>query len=253
LRGDAMGGSSSEFVQEAFEIMDQLESLRDPAPMIDRVAGWLAQFGHDTFLITGMPAPHRERLEPYILLNHWPMEWYDRYTSENHYRADPVARHCFATIQPFAWSELPSSSLTSAAALRVMSEASDCGLREGLCIPLHDVHGFQAAVTRAGERPELPPEARRMVHLLALYAYSAAERLGRGDHRGAPLDAQLSTREREILKWTALGKTSWATGRILDISEFTVNAHLRNARRKLGTCNNVHTVVEALRRHEIRL
>jgi LuxR family quorum sensing-dependent transcriptional regulator len=152
-----MGDSSSEFVRDALEIMDQLESLRDPAPMIDRVAGWLAQFGYDSFLITGMPAPHRERLEPYILLNHWPMEWYDRYTSANHYRADPVARHCFATIQPFAWSELPPSSLTSAAALRVMSEASDCGLREGLCIPLHDVHGFQAAVTMAATAQSCRP------------------------------------------------------------------------------------------------
>ena len=59
MRGEAMSDSSSEFVQDAFEIMDQLESLRDPAPMIDRVAGWLAQFGYDSFLITGMPAPHR--------------------------------------------------------------------------------------------------------------------------------------------------------------------------------------------------
>lgn len=250
--GCEMGGVS-DYVADGFEVMEQLERVADPIAIVGRLAAWLSQFGFTSFLVTGMPLPQQERLEPYILLNGWPDEWYRRYTAVNHYRNDPVARQCFATLEPFAWSELPPERLLAAAARRVMEEASECGLREGLCVPLHDVHGFQAAVTMAGDRPELPANARRMVHLLALYAYSAADRIFRSRERSIPLDDQLSSREREILRWTAIGKTSWEIGKILAISEFTVNTHLRNARRKLGTSNNVHTVVEALRRHEIRL
>jgi len=32
-----------------------------------------------------------------------------------------------------------------------------------------------------------------------------------------------------------------------------VKDHLKNVKRKLGTSNNVHSVAEALRRHEIRI
>jgi DNA-binding CsgD family transcriptional regulator len=36
----------------------------------------------------------------------------------------------------------------------------------------------------------------------------------------------LSNREIEVLKWAALGKTSWEMSMILEISERTVNFHL---------------------------
>lgn len=246
-------GGVSDYVVEGFEVMEHLERAADPNAIIGQLGVWLSQFGYTSFLVTGMPLPQQERLEPYILLNGWPDDWYRRYTNANHYQHDPVARQCFATLEPFAWSELPPERLLPTAASRVMDEAAECGLREGLCVPLHDVHGFQAAVTMAGAKPELPTNARRMVHLLALYAFSAADRIFRSADRGVAVEDQLSAREREILRWTAVGKTSWEIGKILGISEFTVNTHLRNSRRKLGTSNNVHSVVEALRRHEIRL
>jgi DNA-binding CsgD family transcriptional regulator len=46
---------------------------------------------------------------------------------------------------------------------------------------------------------------------------------------------ELSGREKTCLSWTARGKSSWETGRILCISENTVIFHIKNAMRKLGT------------------
>ena len=43
----------------------------------------------------------------------------------------------------------------------------------------------------------------------------------------------LTRRERECAIWVAKGKTSWAISKILNISENTVNFHLKNAMRKL--------------------
>ena len=90
------------------------------------------------------------------------------------------------------------------------------------------------------------------MHLTSLYAYGAAERIGRERCR-VPERNRLTERECEVLRWIAAGKTAWDIGRILGIAELTVKDHLRNIRRKLGTSNGAHSVVEALRQRQICL
>jgi LuxR family quorum sensing-dependent transcriptional regulator len=63
----------------------------------------------------------------------------------------------------------------------------------------------------------------------------------------------LSAREREILQWTAAGKTAWEISTILGVAESTINTHLRSVRQKLDAANIVHAIVEAIRRHEISI
>jgi len=58
----------------------------------------------------------------------------------------------------------------------------------------------------------------------------------------------LSERERDCLRWAAEGKTSWETARILDISEHTVNFHVKNACRKLGVRTRRAAAVMAVQR-----
>jgi len=51
--------------------------------------------------------------------------------------------------------------------------------------------------------------------------------------RSAVLPVQLTSREIEVLRWTADGKTSGDVGQIMNISERTVNFHVNNAIEKL--------------------
>ncbi len=57
----------------------------------------------------------------------------------------------------------------------------------------------------------------------------------------------LSDRQAACLRWSAAGKTSWETARILGVSESTVNFHLRNACSRLGVRGRRAAVVAALR------
>ncbi|MFK4492444.1 helix-turn-helix transcriptional regulator [Bradyrhizobium sp. USDA 336] len=57
----------------------------------------------------------------------------------------------------------------------------------------------------------------------------------------------LSARERQCLRWVEEGKTSWAIGVILKVSENTVNFHVKNAMRKLETSTRIQCVVKARR------
>ena len=45
---------------------------------------------------------------------------------------------------------------------------------------------------------------------------------------------RLTDREIEILKWTAEGKSAWAVGQILNISEHNVKYHIKRILAKLG-------------------
>jgi len=72
--------------------------------------------------------------------------------------------------------------------------------------------------------------------------------------RGAsPARARVTQREGEILGWVAVGKSDWAIGRILKISDKTVNFHVENAKRKLGVGTRIQAVIAAMRGGIIRL
>lgn len=55
----------------------------------------------------------------------------------------------------------------------------------------------------------------------------------------------LTFREVEVLRWSAEGKTAAEVALILDLKLRTVNFHISNAVRKMGTSNKVSAVVEA--------
>ena len=57
---------------------------------------------------------------------------------------------------------------------------------------------------------------------------------------------ELSDRERQVLRWTAAGKTSSETGAILGISARTVNYHMTSILLKLNAVNKTQAVVKAV-------
>lgn len=61
----------------------------------------------------------------------------------------------------------------------------------------------------------------------------------------------LSNREKEVLLWTAQGKTAWEIGTILGISEATVQKHLNNAKNALDVATKIQAVVKAVRQRLI--
>jgi DNA-binding CsgD family transcriptional regulator len=56
----------------------------------------------------------------------------------------------------------------------------------------------------------------------------------------------LTSREAEITRWMAAGKSDWEIGQILRISSKTVNFHAENIKRKCGVATRVQAVVALL-------
>ncbi|HEX2553110.1 MAG TPA: LuxR family transcriptional regulator [Microvirga sp.] len=243
------GESELGYVRDAFDLMDEIDRLDDETAIRDRLSVLLSACGFEHFVVARLPQP-RENIGPAMLLKRWPQVWQSRYDRYGYYQYDPASRHCFETIEPFLWSDLRTDPRSDPMGHRVMQEAADHGLKEGLCIPINDAKGFQAVVSMAGEAIDLPPKAKRAIHLLSIYAYGAADRLSQGRK---PSVTRLSARERDVLSYMANGMTAAQVGNALTISETTVMTHLRKAKEKLGTRTLTHTVVEAMRQSQIRL
>jgi LuxR family transcriptional regulator, quorum-sensing system regulator SolR len=56
----------------------------------------------------------------------------------------------------------------------------------------------------------------------------------------------LTRREKEVMKWSAEGKTAWEIGQILNVTAATVQFHVKNSVEKLGAINKQHAIVRAL-------
>ena len=236
---------------EFFNILYTVEKF-DQAKNIGEILGTLQacleQYGLCACLITQLPMANDSNWKDHILANCWPQEWYQHYNTTGHFRHDPCVGHCRRTADPFLWSDVRRKDLEAPARL-VMEEATEFGLRQGICVPVHTPFAPPTVFTASGEIVDLSPGTGQIVSLLARQALQAVSRLRPGpDASAKPV---LSGREREVLRWVADGKTAWEVSRILSLSEHTVLTHQRNAKTKLDATNNVHAVVKAFLSHEI--
>jgi LuxR family transcriptional regulator, quorum-sensing system regulator BjaR1 len=236
---------------QTFDFIDRIESVRTPDDVYSLFSHEMLGFGFSNFLITEMPPPG-SNLGASIILNGWSRVWFDRYMDQGLYKHDPMAKKTRETTQPFLWSDVK---VERPAAKRVMDEAAECGLRDGFSVPIFGSAGEQSCVTMGGERLEIPPRGRQALHLMSIYTHDRARAL-RGHltvRPSKPSSTLLTPREREVLKWVALGKTDWEIGEILNIAETTSTAHMQNVCRKLNAATRAQAVAAAMIRREISL
>jgi len=121
------------------------------------------------------------------------------------------------------------------------------GLDNGISVPLHGARDRIAVVSFASSATDSEHEAKiDRLNALASQCHVAFTHVSEGT-RSSEIPVQLSRRERDCLIWIAQGKSSWDIGMILNISGNTVNYHVKNAMRKLGTTSRTVAVVKAIR------
>ena len=189
---------------------------------------------------------------PAVLLN-YPWDWQERYFKRGYQNVDPVVLYSASIAVPYAWDDVPKFLSIDGQQRLLFNEAAEAGLNNGLTVPLLGPAGSLAVVSFASSQPikEAPVHLERL-HVIAAQFHVAYLDLLQVGQRAGPRPI-LSGRERECLKWIARGKSSWDIGRILSISEYTVNYHVRKALRKLETSSRTVAVVKAIRLGLIRL
>lgn len=185
-------------------------------------------------------------LAPAVVAN-VPENWINHYFANGYELFDPVLLRTPNTEEPLIWEELARERLLSPKQRRVMVESHDAGLRNGVSIPVHGPAGETYVISLAtgdDDPPRLTDPAKLQI-LTVQFMICYARQLRRT--LGDPGSVRLTDRERECLTWTARGKSAWSIGKILNVSEHTVNFHLKRGMAKLGVANRMQAVVTALR------
>ena len=175
--------------------------------------------------------------------SNYPLAFKQRYEERDYLQRDPTVVRAITSDQSFLWSdELFADNLD------IRAEARAFGLVHGWAHPHRDAGGMLSLLSLVRSDPEITADEVRSKTERLLWL-SHRSHVAMREHWGptlrAPLDVELSDRERDVLRWTSDGKTSAEVARILVVSEATVNFHIRNACMKLGTGSRTAATVRA--------
>lgn len=189
------------------------------------------------------PTPHLIKPKAVIYSNCSP-EWVARYKSQRFASKDPIIFLAMHQTLPIVWNQLPSFSKLPLGAERVMSEAKQFGLFNGISFPLRGSHGEFGVFSFITDEPGFSVEKNeaQLAHIVN-YVLDAAIRIN-GNKKIEELKP-LTPGELTCLFWAAEGKTSGEIAIILGITERTVRFRLDAIIKKLGASNRAHAIMMA--------
>lgn len=177
------------------------------------------------------------------MFSNYSPQWQRCYNERGYLRIDPTVQHALKSTLPVVWSNRLFDS-----AREMWEEARGHGLQVGWAQASRDATGAVGLLSLARSAEPLTADelARNQARMswLAQYAHAGMSRLL--SPKLAPESrVALTAREREVLRWTAEGKTAYEISKILSVAERTVNFHINNVIAKLGTSNKTQAAVKA--------
>jgi LuxR family transcriptional regulator, quorum-sensing system regulator SolR len=177
-----------------------------------------------------------------VLLNDYPAAWRERYEAAGYLHTDPTVQHGRRSQVPLVWDDKLFASAT-----QLWDEARSFGLRVGWAQSSLDGLGVGGMLTLSRSRETITPhELECKEQQMRWLVHTAHMSLARVLKAKQPeKDVCLTSRELEILKWTADGKSSQDIADILAVSKNTIDFHVKNAVAKMQTANKTAATVRA--------
>jgi DNA-binding CsgD family transcriptional regulator len=184
----------------------------------------------------------------FVMIGNTPQGFIEAQRNTQAVQRDPVLRRLKSSHTPFVYDQ---SLYVEEDAADLWEEQAQFGYRTGISMAMHLPAGrhFLLGVDRDRPLPEEDAALTRLLadlQLLAVFAQETAVRVLLPEATPMLPLPHLTQREREVLQWTREGKSAWAVGQILSMSEHTVNYHLRNAMRKLGVSSKHIAILKAI-------
>jgi LuxR family transcriptional regulator, quorum-sensing system regulator SolR len=211
-------------------------------PMFDYVANHFRALGFSycSFRLR-LPMPLAEpRL---VIMDTYPASWRERFAQQNYRAVDPTIAHAFKSEEFLLWSP------------EVFKDAGDMwedcnahGLNVGWAKPGRcDGSIGMLSLSRQADAlssVEIAAHAQDMARMNDMLLATLSCKLVAAYVPESQV--RLTLREKEVLRWTADGKTAYEIGRILSLSVATINFHLNKAVAKLDAVNKTQAVVKAV-------
>lgn len=221
---------SLHFIEE----MAPLLNAADEAEWFSAIAGLAETWGFDRILVAMLPRPTIRLEDAYVRSTYAPT-WRRTYDEQGLVHIDPTVAHCMTRAAPLIWSP---DIFTSAPQQSLYEEACRHGLRAGVSLPIHGPNqeaGMMCFVNDSNPAGTFCRDVNAALPNLVLLRDLVIDTSQRHLNTHAQtLLPKLTPRERECLKWTARGKSTWEISHILSCSEAVVNFHMKNIRTKFG-------------------
>lgn len=210
--------------------------------MFDHVARHFRDLGF-SYCSFGIRVPLPLAQPRIVIMDTYPRAWMERFERENYAAVDPTIAHAQVSEDFLLWSpdlfrDAPD----------MWEDCGAHGLRIGWAKPGR-CKGMVGMLSVSREADPLSPLeiAAHAGDLARMNDMLLAAESHRQMHAHLPeAQAVLTRREKEVLRWTADGKTAYEIGRILSLSAATINFHLNKAVAKLDSVNKTQAVVKAV-------
>jgi DNA-binding CsgD family transcriptional regulator len=224
----------------------EIHAAQTPAALSCALARVAHEFGFRCYMLIRMPDEEQQLLSNVLIHSNLPKLYiheFDRQKLLPKWLLSPLS---LASAQPICWMVDKSySDKGMSFAPELVDLQRRFKLTTHLAIETHSHCGRAYRMRLSGDRPRLTQIELNEVGMLLLHAFATMGRIKQASRKQA--SGHLSVRELEVVKWTSQGKTSAEIGKILSLSDHTVNAYLTNAIRKLDCVNRTQLVAKALR------
>ncbi|MCG5486782.1 MAG: autoinducer binding domain-containing protein [Sinorhizobium meliloti] len=237
----------NEFTVELGRYLDLTDGVAPSKELFDLLSAFAFKLGC-TWIAYGPLATDHKALNPVRcdteeILN-YPNGWQERCLEMGYERIAPVIKENRMGAGPVRWSDVYGDASTTEYERRMFDEAARFGVRSGITVPLRGPNGSCAIMSFARHCEREFPN--RTITYLQLAATHFHLRVAKVAYLNAQKIPALSLREKECVLWVSRGKSSWDIGVIMRISENTVNFHIKNAMRKLGTSSRTVAAIKAI-------
>ncbi|MEJ2630411.1 MAG: autoinducer binding domain-containing protein [Acidihalobacter sp.] len=225
------------------EVLEKVVAVQVAEDLVSIIHRFVMDMGFEHFSFgVRWPIPITQRSVD--ILDAYPTGWMNHYLKQGYLEVDPTVRRGIVESDLIYWD---ADLFSSARAL--WDDAHDCGLRHGVAQSAWGRGGAFGLLSAARERHSIRPD--EYDRLRAPFSWAANTFHARlttllRPPAGESEAVELTPREREVVLWTAEGKTASEIASIIGCTKRTVEFHLKNTTNKLHASNKTHAVVYAL-------
>ncbi|HVY86378.1 MAG TPA: autoinducer binding domain-containing protein [Caulobacterales bacterium] len=233
-------------IRTALDFIDKASLAADMSELQALLRRTLDDEGVTHFALLALArSPNGARM-PMLLNEPVHVAWAEHYQNEGYYNVDAVVHRVLGAPNGVTWSDVEAQPMSRAARNLFGECRSALRVDGGFALPTYDVDGFAGVIAMYyAEEPD--SERLRAFKLIGHFAMERAKELHglNTDGVGAcPLTAQ----QREILAFSAHGKSDLAIGEAMGLSHKTINHHVERAKSTLGVRTRRQAIAIALQR-----
>lgn len=230
---------------EILSIRAQIDSAASQFDLFRFLREVTGRYGFEYFAVNSIPTVPTTSIAETMIITSAPSDLIRRYDEYSLVATNPVSVQMRKSCAPFerrvGIHETETDEKNRGLLVKLVEEYQ---LNCWFFVPVFTPDSGAATVSFIGNRDALNFKEVAELELLSSLVY---ERLRVLSVDTATVENLLSTREHECLAWSATGKTSFEIGKILGLSEHTVNHYLNSATRKTGSVNRTQAVAVAIR------